>query len=472
MGSVPPEHAGAHVKGTVKYLADGKYEASFMPTRAGRHTVSVQMATAMETQQVWTTFETTALCVPQMQAYTCTTADMQRRGGSWTLAYNGQTTEAIAWDASGAAVKTALEALSTVGTVDVVRKAGSLCVTTAPCVTVGANDEQRLGFQYTVTFTDEVGSLNAMVAANKLLPSNVGATANTNAVVTASGAGTTKGTLAHIKTKKTAGSITSTGCSVYGETLGNGVYGASTYTCQNLGKTWQAAVQRVAIAGTAMTNVQTFALSFNGHKTGAITFGNACSGAQADAEAKIKAKIDELVTVGSVSVTSVTRTPASCAFDVTFDSSGYREADAKNFGPLPKLSCITSTPHTLVATTTTVTTSTPGTSPFSTIIEPGAFSAAHTTAVQGGTVLVNGIQEPMIAKEQATFETNGYMTIQARDAFTNRYMRKPLDEVQVVATGCSAGAINGGTFTVSFGGETSQPIKWDATNAVVEAELE
>jgi hypothetical protein len=472
MGSVPPEHAGAHVKGTVKYLADGKYEASFMPTRAGRHTVSVQMATAMETQQVWTTFETTAPCVLQMQAYTCTTADMQRRGGSWTLAYNGQTTEAIAWDASGAAVKTALEALSTVGTVDVVRKAGSLCVTTAPCVTVGANDEQRLGFQYTVTFTDEVGSLNAMVAANKLLPSNVGATANTNAVVTASGAGTTKGTLAHIKTKKTAGSITSTGCSVYGETLGNGVYGASTYTCQNLGKTWQAAVQRVAIAGTAMTNGQTFALSFNGHKTGAITFGNACSGAQADAEAKIKAKIDELVTVGSVSVTSVTRTPASCAFDVTFDSSGYREADAKNFGPLPKLSCITSTPHTLVATTTTVTTSTPGTSPFSTIIEPGAFSAAHTTAVQGGTVLVNGIQEPMIAKEQATFETNGYMTIQARDAFTNRYMRKPLDEVQVVATGCSAGAINGGTFTVSFGGETSQPIKWDATNAVVEAELE
>merc|ERR1719197_459743 len=78
----------------------------------------------------------------------------------------------------------------------------------------------------------------------------------------------------------------------------------------------------------------------------------------------------------------------------------------------------------------------------------------------------------MIGKQQATFETNGYMTIQARDAFTNRYMRKPLDEVQVVSTTASAGTLNGGTFTVSFGGETTQPVAYDADAITLAAALE
>jgi hypothetical protein len=142
MPSVPPAQAGAHVKGSIAYQGDGQYEASFTPIRAGTHTVAVQMATAMEKQRVWTSFETTQACVQHPQAYTCVTEDLQRRGGTWTLTYNDQTTEAIAWDASAAAVKTALEALSTVGIVEVVRKAGSLCKTTAPCVTVGSDDMQ------------------------------------------------------------------------------------------------------------------------------------------------------------------------------------------------------------------------------------------------------------------------------------------------------------------------------------------
>lgn len=97
----------------------------------------------------------TAASVNEIQTVTITGSPT---GGSFTLTFNAQTTAAIAWNATAAAVQTALQALSTIG-------AGNVSVTGGPGPAT----------PYSVTFIGTLAGLNV-------------------AQMTASGAGLTGGT--------------------------------------------------------------------------------------------------------------------------------------------------------------------------------------------------------------------------------------------------------------------------------------
>jgi hypothetical protein len=86
--------------------------------------------------------------------------------GTWTITYSGQTTSALAWNASAAAVQAALEALSNIDVGDVV-------------VT-------KSGFVYTLTFAGSLGNVAAVTIGSGSL---TGATSVTVTTSTA-GAGT------------------------------------------------------------------------------------------------------------------------------------------------------------------------------------------------------------------------------------------------------------------------------------------
>ena len=79
-------------------------------------------------------------------------------GGHFTVAYKGQITGYLRFDSTAAAIKAALEALSTVGTVDVAR-------------TVAA--DENLGFTWTVTFRTNLGDLEPLVVDYRALTGTV-----------------------------------------------------------------------------------------------------------------------------------------------------------------------------------------------------------------------------------------------------------------------------------------------------------
>jgi hypothetical protein len=79
-------------------------------------------------------------------------------GGHFTLAYKGQVTGYMEWKSTAADVKAALEALSTVGTVDVVRT---------------ANADENQGYTWTVTFKTNLGDLDAIVVDYRALTGTV-----------------------------------------------------------------------------------------------------------------------------------------------------------------------------------------------------------------------------------------------------------------------------------------------------------
>jgi hypothetical protein len=446
------------------------------------------MATAMEVQVVQTQFSGAnggdpSACPCATQECACASQDIQARGGSFKLTYKGEQTDSIAWDADAPAVQDALQALSTIEAVTVVRTAGSYCVTTALCNTLGQNNEERLGFRYDITFTKEVGNLDLITASHSLLPSGP----KTGVVVYDEAAAVghasprpppaRDGTIAHIKTRKTASE-----CKVYH----NGAYLDSTYTCQDIGALYTPAVQTIVIENSDGTSsigdTGDFTLEFNGHTTSPIAMSLTCKEtglSDQDAALNLKVQLEKLVTVGTVAVTRSLTTNAPnvvrCAFEVTFGSSGSRLADIKNFGPQPPIDITLGggvSADTGRVDSTTATGATPGVSSFRPIIEPGAFSAEHSTAVQSGTVNENGVNEGMNGKVTGVFERQAFMTIQARDSYTNRFKSKPIDEIQVISTSANSGTLVGGTFTVSFGSQTTVPLDYNIGSPELEAKLQ
>ena len=67
-----------------------------------------------------------------------------------------------------------------------------------------------------------------------------------------------------------------------------------------------------------------------------------------------------------------------------------------------------------------------------------------------------------------------YFTIEARDRFTNRVKRRPYRETQTVKVAAGSGGSfkTGSTFTLSFQGETTVALPYNANASQVEAALE
>jgi len=99
--------------------------------------------------------------------------------GSFTLTYGGQTTAAIAWNASAAAVQTAFEALNNV-------EQGDAVVT-------------KSGFVYTFTFASHIGNAGAITVGSGSL------TGATSVTVTETTAGTGNGKYGPVKTNASDG---------------------------------------------------------------------------------------------------------------------------------------------------------------------------------------------------------------------------------------------------------------------------
>ena len=79
-----------------------------------------------------------------------------------------------------------------------------------------------------------------------------------------------------------------------------------------------------------------FRISFNGHRTADIAWATASGADQAAAEAAVKAALEAIATVGTVSVARAT-SGAGWQFSITFQSKGY-------FGPVPSAGGFTPTP--------------------------------------------------------------------------------------------------------------------------------
>ena len=68
-------------------------------------------------------------------------------GGDFALSFNGQRTGYMEYEATALTVKTALESLSTIGSVDVTR----------------AGPDENSGFTWTVTFLTELGDVESII---------------------------------------------------------------------------------------------------------------------------------------------------------------------------------------------------------------------------------------------------------------------------------------------------------------------
>jgi len=434
---VAPELAGSYVEGSVEYVGGGAYACEFVPTRAGKHTIAVTMATEREVQRITTFFAGNSA------------DDKQARGGTFTISYQGSTTEPLAWDADASDVTKVLEALPLLSSVQVVRTAGSFCVTTAPCVTIGTTDEERNGFRYDVTFVSDVGNVPEMtVDAGSLLPAY---TDKTKAEVIT----ITPGASTHIHTLKDHGAShahVAVDCD---------------FTCQNIGCRTMPEIQKVEAIGVTSGS---FTLIFNGHETAPMDW--SAASAMATGGAYMKTKLEELATVGIVEV-AIADSGLDRTWTITFTSGGFTSVDSRNYGPL---SLLASDESGLDDGSVTTSRDRFGESPFSAEIEPADTSAAHTTAVQGGVVLQDGVwtsHNTMHGKQRAEFERTAYFTIEARDRFTNRVKRRPYRETQTVnVTGGSGDLIAGSSFTLSFNGESTISLPYNATSLQVEAALE
>jgi len=366
--------------------------------------------------------------------------------------------------------------------VTVSRVAGSHCVTTAPCVSIGDNQHERLGFRFDVTFSHTIGDVNQLTYSSSLLPSDP----STGITITTE----KQGTSSHIKTFKeaTAHPLADHSCSLFDQ----GAYVESvTYACQNIGNSFKPEVQMLEIDHDADTGG--FAtLGFNGHKTADLEWDSLGVGSDLKTDTTgdyVKAKLEALATVGGITVSRTTASASKFQWFVTFSSQGFMTVDAKNMGPLPTMilsnsltkSSVVLDPATganlvqasVVAKGASGSATSEGESPFATYIEPAAISAPHTTTVHGGTVLQRGIHEPMMAKNTLTWEQESYFTVEARDRFTNRIRQSGVQEVQIVNTHAGAGgSLDNGTFTLSFRGATTHAIGHDAGVWDVETALE
>lgn len=100
------------------------------------------------------------------------TVTIDATGGTFTITFGGQTTTALAWNASAATVQAALEALSTIGT-------NNILVTLASLV-------------YTLTFRNALGRTN--VAAVTTTPSLTGGAGTATVATSTAGSAGTPGT--------------------------------------------------------------------------------------------------------------------------------------------------------------------------------------------------------------------------------------------------------------------------------------
>merc|ERR1719502_984581 len=258
--------------------------------------------------------------------------DQHSRGGTFALTYRGETTVALAWDASADAVKEALEKLSTVSTVSVTLTAGNTIIggcrqdnvgaEDTKCVPIGGTPAERLGYRYEVTFAQDVGNVGliGVASSTKLLPAHADTKVSVETVAGEAGSS------AHIMTLKADDK-----CSVFD----NGAYLSATYTCQNIGRTFTPDVQTVTT--TTRPTTGKFRISFNGDHTADIDWATASSATQATAEAAVKAAIEALATVGTVGVTRATLL-TGWQWSITFQSKGY-------FGPVPSAEGFTPTPR-------------------------------------------------------------------------------------------------------------------------------
>ena len=216
-------------------------------------------------------------------------------------------------------------------------------------------------------------------------------------------------------------------------------------------------VQDLRLALPAAPTAGTFTVAFRGIVSSALS--------HSTTDTQMKAALEAIASVGSVTVTRAAYATHGFAWTIRFDGVDVETQTAvfvQAVGDLPEITVISNSVTHGSADATAVTlavignhaSAVAGTSPFSSTIALALVSAAHTTAVDANHPYTNTAG----GLSTGTFEHYSSFVVEARDRFTNRVVaRSALKEVQTILTAGSTTLT--GSFTLSFGSETTAPIQ-------------
>jgi hypothetical protein len=330
---------------------------------------------------------------PAVQVVSTDFVSKAARKGTFSLSLDNEKTTEIAWDADASALRYALESMEAVDAVVVTR------------------EENAMNFVYSITFAGTVGDVSPLVYDGSKLQGANSATSGWVAVHT-------PGSYNHIKTTTSSSPLPSPYVNTY---LRNEI---------------QDVVLDEIIGGSFAT--ESFTLSFAGHTTESL----ACTISEVD----LIAKLEALTTVGEVDAQINSGTPGKIIITLEFKpAAGKNLQSIKNFGNLPTVFATADDPSKISASNGVAVAD--GLSPFRADITYASLSAVHTTAVDTASTNLNGLST-------GVYQSDTFFTIEARDEFSNRITQGPIKEVQIVQTSTTGNSVMGGTFDLSFEGDS------------------
>jgi len=340
-------------------------------------------------------------------------------GGTFTLSYSGQTTSAIDYDATAGEIEDALEALSNLAPGDVV------VTGTVPTITI--EFDGTLAETNVATIVVDGGSLTGGTFGISVSTTQVGGSDGTNAVWVL----VFSTDYNELMTYTFSANVTETGDAAY-------VYLSRSMTAAEV----EAAFNSSFTLGTTVT-----ATEQPGNSEFVLTFGGTAAGKTVTMEDDDSGQaVATLNTQGSgggatneTQVVTLTGSPAGGTFTLTFDGQ-TTSAIAWN-----ATAATVKTELEALSNVTTVTVTKAGFSYTVEFEDPGGADVAEMT---GSAASLSGISAVVTVTQAHSVAINE----QQRVAFSS--------------------AATGGTFTLTYSGQTTSALDWDATAAEVDAALE